>query len=71
MEHTKDSIQQHHSHKHSHHRSRRHKHRRTRYSTERQSHNKREMTFVLMCTAIVIVAMIILIPLLTNFFESF
>lgn len=66
MEKTTDSIQQHHSHHHRRHR----RHRRSRYSTERQSQNKREMTFILTCTAIVIIAMIILIPLLTNLIES-
>ena len=65
---TTDSIQQQHKHKHYH--RHHHKHRRHHYSTERQSQNRRELMFILSCTIFMVVAMLILIPLLTNFVES-
>ncbi len=40
------------------------------YSRERQKHNRSELQFMLMCTAIVVLLMIILIPLIANLMES-
>ena len=52
----------------------RHHHRRRRrykrqYSRERQSYNSQELRFMLMWVAIAMFLMLLLIPLLTNFFE--
>ena len=60
----------HHRHHHSGHRSHRHRRHKKSFSQERQSQNSREITFMLMCAAGVIVLMLILIPLLANFMET-
>ena len=72
MKETMDTNQhkKHHSHSHSHHHKHRHSRHRQRYSTERQTYNQSERTFMLLCMAGMVLFMLILIPLLANFMES-
>ena len=51
------------------HQYRRHRRYKRRYSTERQSYNAQEFRIMLMWSAIAVFLMVVLIPLITNFFN--